>query len=40
MRRRGAGPVVFKRNLFELPASEVNEASVTMTIIDGRTVNA
>ena len=30
--------VVLDRNLFELPASEINEARVTMTIFDGRTV--
>ena len=30
--------VVLDRNLFELPASEINETKVTMTIFDGRTV--
>lgn len=30
--------VILDRNLFELPASEINEAKVTMTIFDGRTV--
>ena len=30
--------VVLDRNLFELPAAEINEASVVMTIFDGRTV--
>ena len=30
--------VVLDRNLFEVPASEINEASVTMTIFGGRTV--
>ncbi len=30
--------VVLDRNLFELPASEINEAKVVMTIFDGRTV--
>ncbi len=30
--------VVLDRNLFELPASEINEANVTMTIFAGRTV--
>ena len=30
--------VVLDRNLFELPAAEINEARVTMTIFDGRTV--
>lgn len=30
--------VVLDRNLFELPPSEINEAVVTMTIFDGRTV--
>ncbi len=30
--------VVLDRNLFELPDAEINEASVVMTIFDGRTV--
>ncbi|MGI9249552.1 MAG: amidohydrolase [Woeseiaceae bacterium] len=30
--------VVLDSNLFELPSSEINEAKVTMTIFDGRTV--
>jgi len=30
--------IVLDRNLFEIPAYEINEASVTMTIFDGRTV--
>jgi len=30
--------VVLDRNLFEIPASEISEASVTMTVFDGRTV--
>ena len=30
--------VILDRNLFELPAAEINEAKVTMTIFDGRTV--
>lgn len=30
--------VVLDRNLFEIPASEISEAIVTMTIFDGRTV--
>ena len=30
--------VVLDRNLFELPAKEINEAKVMMTIFDGRTV--
>jgi predicted amidohydrolase YtcJ len=30
--------VVLDRNLFEIPAAEISEASVTMTIFDGRTV--
>jgi predicted amidohydrolase YtcJ len=30
--------VVLDRNLFEIPSSEISEASVTMTIFDGRTV--
>jgi predicted amidohydrolase YtcJ len=30
--------VILDRNLFELPASEINEAKVMMTIFDGRTV--
>jgi predicted amidohydrolase YtcJ len=30
--------VVLDRNLFELPAAEINKASVVMTIFDGRTV--
>ncbi|MGI9233597.1 MAG: amidohydrolase [Woeseiaceae bacterium] len=30
--------VVLDRNLFELPAAEINEARVMMTIFDGRTV--
>jgi len=30
--------IVVDRNLFELPASEINEAKVTMTVFDGRTV--
>lgn len=30
--------VVLDRNLFDIPASEISEASVTMTIFDGRTV--
>ncbi len=34
----GADLVVLDRNLFELPAAEINEASVVMTILDGRTV--
>lgn len=31
--------VVLDRKLFELPAAQINEASVVMTIFDGRTVN-
>jgi len=30
--------VVIDRNLFELEPAEINEAKVTMTIFDGRTV--
>ena len=30
--------VILDRNLFELPAAEINEAKVVMTIFDGRTV--
>ena len=30
--------VVLDRNLFEIPASEISDAKVTMTIFDGRTV--
>jgi hypothetical protein len=30
--------IVLDRNLFEIPAAEINEANVTMTIFDGRTV--
>jgi len=30
--------VVIDRNLFEVPASEISDARVTMTIFDGRTV--
>ncbi|MDH3305201.1 MAG: amidohydrolase [Gammaproteobacteria bacterium] len=30
--------IVLDRNLFELSASEINEAKVTMTVFDGRTV--
>jgi len=30
--------VVLDRNLFEIPASEISEADVTMTVFDGRTV--
>jgi len=30
--------VVLDRNLFELPAAQINEANVVMTIFDGRTV--
>jgi len=30
--------VVLDRNLFDIPASEISEASVVMTIFDGRTV--
>ena len=30
--------VVFDRNLFEIPTSEISEATVLMTIFDGRTV--
>ena len=30
--------VVLDRNLFELPAAQINEAKVVMTIFDGRTV--
>ena len=30
--------VVLDKNLFEIPASEISDASVTMTIFDGRTV--
>ena len=30
--------VILDRNLFELPAAEINEAKVTMTVFDGRTV--
>ena len=30
--------VVLDRNLFEIPATEISDASVTMTIFDGRTV--
>jgi len=30
--------VVLDRNLFEIPSSEISEASVTMTVFDGRTV--
>jgi predicted amidohydrolase YtcJ len=29
---------MLERNLFELPSPEINEARVTMTIFDGRTV--
>ncbi len=31
--------VVLDRNLFEIPASEISEANVTMTIFDGRVVH-
>jgi hypothetical protein len=30
--------VVLDRNLFEIPASEISEAEVLMTVFDGRTV--
>ena len=30
--------VVLDRNLFEIPASEISEARVTMTIFNGKTV--
>lgn len=30
--------VVLDRNLFEIPSSEINDARVTMTVFDGRTV--
>ncbi len=30
--------VILDRNLFELPAAQINEAKVTMTVFDGRTV--
>jgi predicted amidohydrolase YtcJ len=30
--------VVIDRNLFDVPASEISDARVTMTIFDGRTV--
>ena len=30
--------VVLDRNLFEIPAHEISEANVTMTVFDGRTV--
>ncbi len=30
--------VVLDRNLFEITASEISDATVTMTIFDGRTV--
>jgi len=30
--------VVLDRNLFEIPASEISDAAVMMTIFDGRTV--
>ncbi len=30
--------VVLDRNLFEIPAREIKEASVTMTLFDGRAV--
>jgi hypothetical protein len=30
--------VVLDRNLFKLPAAQIGEASVVMTIFDGRTV--
>lgn len=38
--KRGIHPdlVVLDRNLFDIPASEISEASVVMTIFDGRTV--
>ena len=30
--------IVLDRNLFEIPAAEISEANVTMTIFDGRTI--
>jgi predicted amidohydrolase YtcJ len=30
--------VIVDRNLFEIPASELSDAKVTMTIFDGQTV--
>jgi predicted amidohydrolase YtcJ len=30
--------VVIDRNLFDIPASEISDANVTMTVFDGRTV--
>ena len=30
--------VVLDRNLFEIPASEISDAQIVMTIFDGRTV--
>ncbi len=30
--------VVLDRNLFEIPASEISDANITMTIFDGRTI--
>ena len=31
--------VALDRNLFEIPASEISDAQVTMTVFNGRTVN-
>jgi len=38
--KRGIHPdlVVLDRNLFDIPASEIGEAAVVMTVFDGRTV--
>jgi predicted amidohydrolase YtcJ len=33
-----ADMIVLDRNLFEIPASEISDATVTATIFDGRTV--
>jgi len=35
---KSADLVVLDRNLFDIPASEISEATVKMTIFDGRTV--
>ncbi len=32
--------IVLDRNLFEIPASEINEAQVMLTLMDGQTVYA
>lgn len=34
---KSAGLVVADRNLLEIPASDINEATVLQTIFDGRT---